>query len=94
MEGYMRLHERATASQEVRMRHEYEMSAILDENTRIKRARSEGLSSGYRKGEARGIVKGEAETSLSIAKSMKADGIPFMTISKYTGLSVEKIARL
>jgi len=28
MEGYMRLHERATASPEVRMRHDYEMSAI------------------------------------------------------------------
>jgi len=35
--------------------------------------------------------KGEVAKRLSIAKSMKADGIPFMTISKYTGLSVEKM---
>jgi len=43
MEGYMRLHERATASPEVRMRHDHEMSAILDENYRIKRAEEKGF---------------------------------------------------
>ncbi len=37
---------------------------------------------------------GELKSKLGIAKNMKADGFSFEIISKYTGLSIEKIEKL
>lgn len=41
-----------------------------------------------------GRMEGEKEKSVSIARQMKEDGLPAVTIAKYTGLSAEEIAKL
>jgi predicted transposase/invertase (TIGR01784 family) len=54
----------------------------------------EGKQEGIREGELKGELKGKRETSVTIAKEMKANNIPFDTIQKYTHLSMEEIERL
>ena len=49
---------------------------------------------GRAEGRAEGREEGEKEKSMSIARQMKKDGLPVVTIIKYTGLSAEEIARL
>jgi predicted transposase/invertase (TIGR01784 family) len=41
-----------------------------------------------------GKVEGKIERTYEMAKSMKADGMPFEVISKYTGLSEDEINNL
>ena len=48
----------------------------------------------YRKGEARGEVKGERKERLAIAREMKKDGIPAGQIAKFTKLSIAEIEKL
>ena len=47
-----------------------------------------------RRGEARGIRKGEIKMQLKSAKSMLEDNLPIAMIVKYTGLSEEEIEKL
>jgi predicted transposase/invertase (TIGR01784 family) len=64
--------------------------AMSDYTSTINFARREGI----REGERKGILKGKRETSVTIAKEMKANNLPFDTIQKCTGLSMEEIERL
>jgi predicted transposase/invertase (TIGR01784 family) len=52
------------------------------------------MDSKYIDGKDEGLKEGKKEREKEIAQEMKADGIPFATIIKYTGLSEEEIARL
>jgi predicted transposase/invertase (TIGR01784 family) len=56
--------------------------AMSDYTSTINFARREGRQEGIR------------ETSVTIAKEMKANNLPFDTIQKYTGLSTDEIERL
>ena len=44
-------------------------------------------------GEAAGMAKVELEAARNLARAMKADGEPVERISKYTGISSEKIEK-
>ena len=61
-------------------------------------ARAKGIAEGQAKGEAKGRAEGRAEgieeNKRENARKMKADGISFELISKYTGLSAEEIEAL
>ena len=61
-----------------------------EQNARL-RAREEGRKEGRKEGIAEGRTEGERQKTLEIAKSMKADGLPFEVIVKYTGLSKSEI---
>ena len=52
-----------------------------------------GRAEGIEVGRAEGIVEGIEKEKLVIARQMKVDGLPYDTISKYTGLPVEKIEK-
>ncbi len=64
----------------------------------IEQAKNKGLAEGTAKGRAEGIsegkTQGKAEEKVAIARTMKADGVPVLSISKYTGLSVAEIEAL
>ena len=55
---------------------------------------AQGLAEGLAKGMAQGMTQGEANARAAIAKTMKDKGLDPATISEYTGLSIEEIARL
>jgi predicted transposase/invertase (TIGR01784 family) len=61
-------------------------------------ARAKGIAEGEAKGEAKGRAEGRTEgieeNKRDNARKMKADGISFELISKYTGLSEEEIEAL
>ena len=40
------------------------------------------------------IQEAEHRKQLAIARQMKADGVPAETVAKYTGLTLEEIAKL
>ena len=52
--------------------------------------RAAGIVEGRAKGRAEGIVEGRAE----VAKKMKDGGLDYNSISNYTGLTIDEIARL
>ena len=51
------------------------------------------IRKGMAKGIEEGMTKGIEKEKLVIARQMKVDGLPYDTISKYTGLPVEKIEK-
>ena len=61
-----------------------------DQELMINSARYEGRLAGIEQGKHDGIKQTKIET----AKSMLKDNMPLETISKYTGLSIEKIQLL
>ncbi|MDR0938575.1 MAG: Rpn family recombination-promoting nuclease/putative transposase [Mediterranea sp.] len=63
---------------------------ISVEKTLISSYERKGLAAGRAEGEA----KGEEKAQHTIAFSMIADGVPFDSISKYTGLSMEEIKNM
>jgi predicted transposase/invertase (TIGR01784 family) len=44
--------------------------------------------------ELRGLAEGKAETQVTIARSLKAAGLPFDVIAQSTGLSLDEVAGL
>ena len=62
---------------------------ISVEKTLYNSAIRKGMAKGIEEGMAKGIEK----EKLVIARQMKVDGLPYDTISKYTGLPVEKIEK-
>ena len=56
--------------------------------------RREGRQEGKQEGLQEGLQEGRGEEKRSIARAMKADGIPVVQISKFTGLTPEEIERL
>ena len=55
---------------------------------------AEGTAIGLAEGRAEGKTQGIAEERASIARTMKADGVPVQSISKYTGLTAAEIEAL
>ena len=56
--------------------------------------RQEGLKEGHQEGLKEGIETGRAEEKRKIAADMKASGMDYGTIAKFTGLSVAEIEQL
>ena len=59
-----------------------------------KRGRKEGILEGRIEGKIEGKIEGANEEKLRIAKDMKASGLGFDFISRFTGLSEEVVAAL
>ena len=55
--------------------------------------RAEGLEEGRAEGLEEGRAEGRAETKYEIARQMKADGMTWEAIRKYTGLTEEEIEK-
>jgi predicted transposase YdaD len=60
----------------------------------IEKGEKIGIEKGKAEGEKIGIEKGEKLKAIGMAKTMKADGVPVDTISKYTGLTISEIEAL
>ena len=60
----------------------------------IEKGIEQGRSEGFAEGEKIGEERGEASKALDMARAMKEDNKPVDEISKYTGLSIEKIEKL
>ena len=58
-----------------------ELQSIYDEEVSLE----------FVQGEAEGFIRGMETKSVEIAKAMLADGMDINLITKYTGLSVEKL---
>ena len=52
------------------------------------------MQKGRAEGRVEGRAEGREEEKLSIARTMKSDGLPIETIIKYTGLSADEISNL
>lgn len=72
--------------------HEYEDSRKAYRD--LKNSLDTALRDGFKRGHAEGLAKGEHEKSMTIARTMKADGFSVDIIEKYTGLSAEEIKKL
>ena len=66
----------------------YGNQIMLEEERRL------GIEEGIVKGREEGIKEGIEKEKISLAKNMKNDKVDLSTISKYTGLSIEKIEKL
>lgn len=55
---------------------------------------AEGKAKGMAEGKAKGMAEGEARARIDNARKMKADGMPYELISKYTSLSIDEIGTL
>ncbi|MBR1950360.1 MAG: PD-(D/E)XK nuclease family transposase [Bacteroidales bacterium] len=60
----------------------------------MEQAKTKGMAEGLAEGLAKGLAKGMAEEKMTIAKSMKLEGISVDIICKCTGLSLEEIGNL
>ena len=60
----------------------------------MQKGRAEGRVEGRVEGREEGREEGRVEEKLSIARTMKSDGLPIETIIKYTGLSADEISSL
>lgn len=54
----------------------------------------EGRAEGRAEGEAKGRAEGELEGKLAVARNLKSAGLELGDIAKYTGLSLEALARI
>ncbi|MCL2115106.1 MAG: hypothetical protein FWH29_02670 [Methanobrevibacter sp.] len=81
---------------------EYTLQALQDNKEDLQRLRVEMAESDHKariryatdKGREEGKIEGRDERKLEIAKNCKSEGIPFETIAKATGLTLEKIKKL
>ena len=51
----------------------------------------EGIEQGHAKGLEEGIEQGSKKIRYELARKMKADGVPFDTIAKYTGMTISEV---
>ena len=75
----------------------YLMDRAILRNTMVTardEGKEEGRAEGLMEGRAEGRAEGEHGKALSVARQMKADGMPAEVIAKYTGLAVEEINKL
>ena len=84
----------ASLSRENKAQYEAKLKSYRDNRACLDYAIEEGILQGIAKGEAIGMEKGMEKGKLEIAKSMKADGISFEIIEKYTGISQSEIEKL
>jgi len=76
----------ANMTPELQDRYFREFMYEMDQKSRMRTAREDGIT----EGRAEGIAEGRAET----ARAMKAEGIAVSVISKCTGLTAEQIELL
>ena len=67
---------------------------IMVQNDVLDTAREEGRAEGRAEGREEGRAEGRAEGVVSVALTMKQQGVDYDTISKYTGLTVSEIELL
>ena len=75
---------------------DYELALIQYQDTieEYRTAIEKGMAKGMAEGMAKGMAKGREEAFVEMARAMKADGVDFSTISKWTGLRAEEINKL
>ena len=71
-----------------------ELTRLLLEKVALRRAEKKVGMQSEKRGEKRGEKKGEKLALQKTAVKMKADGLPFETIQRYTGLSKAEIEAL
>lgn len=82
--------------------HHDHVDLVMIHNEVLNQLLAEGYAEEYAKvyaiefteGFAEGFAEGRADEKIDIARTMKSDGLPIETITKYTGLSAEEIANL
>ena len=77
-------------TQEQQDRYFREFMYEMDQKSRMRTAREDGIAEGLAEGEARGRAEGRADT----ARAMKAEGLPIEVIARCTGLTQDQIAEL
>ena len=80
----------ANMTPELQDRYFREFMYEMDQKSRMRTAREDGIAEGIAEGRAEGITEGRAET----AKAMKARGYDISEIIEITGLTEEQIASL
>ena len=80
----------ANMTQELQDRYFREFMYEMDQKSRMRTAREDGIAEGEAIGEARGRAEGRADT----ARAMKARGMDAALIADITGLTQEQIAEL
>ena len=83
-----------TLDDKERRAYERHLEDQMIQNDVMDTARMEGRAEGIAEGRKEGIEAGRKEERLTLAKSMKADGMPVSTIEKYTNLTAEEISKL
>lgn len=78
----------ANMTQEQQDRYFREFMYEMDQKSRMRTARQDGIAEGEAIGEARGRAEGHADT----ARAMKARGMDAALIADITGLTQEQIA--
>ncbi len=84
----------ASLSKEDRMKYDESIKIYRDNLAVMSFAEANGREKGRAEGKAEGRAEGRAEEKISIARQMKADGVPTEVIMKYTQLSKEDIEQL
>ena len=77
-------------SENERMRYESDLKNYMDTMSCIEFA----TLTGKEEGRAEGLAEGLSQGKISIAKSMKEDGMDMQSIAKYTGLTKNEIENL
>ncbi len=92
--GVLDTAEVASLTEEQQARYESDLKNYMDTMSCIRFARKEGASERYTNGHADGKSEGLIQGKVETAKAMKADGVDYKFISKYTNIPVEEIEKL
>ena len=83
-----------TRDEEIMQNYRMRQKALSDWTTGINTAIEKGLKKGLRKGRIEGITEGMEKGRLEDARIMKADGVPFEQITRWTNIPIEIIKTL
>jgi len=78
----------------MRLMSDEESARALEMDAAIAAGEERGRSVGIEIGLEKGFDLGKTEAVIGMAKSLKANNVPFKTISECSGLSLEEIARI
>ena len=84
----------ANMTQEQQDRYFREFMYEMDQKSRMRTAREDGIAKGKAEGLAEGEARGRAEGRADTARAMKAEGLPIEVIARCTGLTQDQIAML
>ncbi|MGM9759757.1 MAG: PD-(D/E)XK nuclease family transposase [Parabacteroides sp.] len=84
----------SSLSREERLKYDVALRKYRDTIGVLEGAKLRGEAKGRAEGLAKGRAEGMAKGRLEIARNLKADGMSFELIQKYTGLSLEEILKL
>jgi len=79
---------------EERANYSYYQKKLYNDRDELQAAETRGEARGIQIGESKGKAEGKAEEKIEIAKNLLSQNIDINTISKATGLPVEKINEL